>query len=369
MLRAILIDNNSLDLDLLERKLLEVSEYKIVGKHKNPYAGLIDVVQLKPEIVFLSVELSNARGLELAEEMMKAMPKIKIIFVAKNEKYALNAFDLQVTDFILKPVTTERLTKTIDKLSAISLDEYNLATSMIRCFKQLEFVKITDSIETLKVKWRTAKAKEIFAYLLHHQNNEVRKDQLVEKFWPDAKEKEAYSRLYTSIYHIRTSIQSANLPIDLINSNVGYELELNDVLVDASVFREKVLENIKITEETLVKHKQNLELYRGDYFEVESYEWAKNKQGRLHFLFVNYSKKIADYYLKVENYNDAIVIYTNLQKKLPYHEDSYFELMKLFYKIDDFNRMEHYYHKLIEVMKEIRKSPRIEIMEWYNKVI
>lgn len=39
---------------------------------------------------------------------------------------------------------------------------------MIRCFHQLDFIKITDKIESSNVKWRTAKSKDIFAYLLLH---------------------------------------------------------------------------------------------------------------------------------------------------------------------------------------------------------
>lgn len=107
---------------------------------------------------------------------------------------------------------------------------------MIRCFHQLDFIKITDKIESSNVKWRTAKSKDIFAYLLHHQNCKVGKYTLIEIHWPSIGDREAYARLYTAIYYIRAKINTMKLPIELINTTQGYELKLKDILIDVEKY-------------------------------------------------------------------------------------------------------------------------------------
>lgn len=364
MLQAILIDDDIKTLDLLEEKLHNDASINVISKHMKVIEGLIAVVQHNPEILFINIEMSN-QTFEIVKEIKHALPTVLIIFLAKTDKYALQAFEYQALDYLVKPFTDERLMKTINKIdkSGIESEPKNF---MIRCFKQLDFVEITDKLINLPVVWRTSKAKAIFAYLLHHKNNEVRKDVLIGIHWPKSNEKEAYSRLYTTIYHIRKTIGLIGLPVRLVNKNAGYQLEMEGIRIDVDVFQESVLDNTFINNDNVETHRQTLELYRGDYFEVEDYSWAKNTQNRLHFQYVNYAKKIADYYLSIENFNEAIIYYTKIQKSLPFHEDSYFELMKLYYQMGDIHRTKEYYEKLCMMSKKVDKKPRVEITDWYN---
>lgn len=364
-MRAIIIDSDKQVLNSLEKKIYNLSKIQVVGKYMNPHAGLIGVVQIKPDLVFLEVDNN---GIEIAKELVTAFPDIQLVLMAKSEKYAVQAFELQVRDYILKPITESRLIKTINKIKGSSVIG-DMRQSMIRCFKRLDFVNITDGVDSIDVKWRTAKSKEIFAYLLHHRYIEVRKDTLTQMHWPISGKKEAYAQLYTAIYHIRKTIKSTKLPIEIINSNVGYELKTNNVLIDVEEFKNKISENLTISKENIHEHRKTLDIYRGDYLEVEDYSWAKNEQSKLHFLYVNYSKKIADFYMNQENYNEAILMFIQLQKKLPFQEDYYFELMKLFLKIGDFDTVRFYYQKMMSMMKRVKKTPREEIQLWYKSNI
>lgn len=368
MLRAILIDDEALALDLLERKLNKLSNIHILGKFTNPHAGLIEIAKLEPELVFIDVEMPEANGINITREIIKALPTTQVIFVTAHKKYAVEAFELQVKDYILKPFTDERLKNVLEKLEQTAVKE-TIAEQMICCFQKLSFYDHGVSEKSIEVRWRTAKAKEIFAYLLHHHGNEVRKDDLITMFWPGSIDKNAYAQLYTAIYHIRTILRRIQFPIDLVSSKNGYELKLYDTKIDIDLFQQGVEKGVYITDYNITQHREVLDLYKGDYFAFEDYEWAENKKNRLHFLLVNYLKRIASYYVEKENYDEAISMYLQLQKKLPYHEENYLELMKLFLDIGDRHAIEEYYDKLKNALKKINKQPNSVVQGWYEQHI
>ena len=68
-------------------------------------------------------------------------------------------------------------------------------------------------MKLIHLNWRTRYAKEIFAYLIAHQEENVRKDVFIDMFWPEALLKDAYHNLYTHVYFIRKALQEAHIPI------------------------------------------------------------------------------------------------------------------------------------------------------------
>lgn len=116
MLRAMLIDDELFALKELQLYLEAISDIHIVGSFSNPLEGFFNIAALNPEVIFLDIDMPEVSGIYLAEQIMASHPDMKIIFVTAYDQFAINAFELNAVDYILKPVTSERIAKTLSRL-------------------------------------------------------------------------------------------------------------------------------------------------------------------------------------------------------------------------------------------------------------
>ncbi|WP_342533717.1 DNA-binding response regulator [Lysinibacillus sp. FSL K6-0057] len=117
MLKAIIVDDEILAINLLEATLNDNGAVTIVGKFLNPLEAIANIPTLKPDILFLDIEMGEMNGIELASKFANFVHLIDIVFVTAYEHYALEAFTVQAFDYILKPIEKERLMKTIERIS------------------------------------------------------------------------------------------------------------------------------------------------------------------------------------------------------------------------------------------------------------
>lgn len=98
------------------RYLLEqVGEVVILGEASNPSQGLQGIRETKPQLIFLDIQLPGLNGIELAQIIKELPDKPQIIFATAFEQFAVQAFNVEALDYILKPFTLERVTKSIHK--------------------------------------------------------------------------------------------------------------------------------------------------------------------------------------------------------------------------------------------------------------
>ncbi len=111
---AILIDDEPLVLDHLRRKLRRHwPELSILGEANSGGEGLAMINEIRPDIVFLDIRMPGLSGLDVAEAIP---PTCQIVFVTAYDQYALEAFDREAVDYLLKPVSDRRLVRAIAKL-------------------------------------------------------------------------------------------------------------------------------------------------------------------------------------------------------------------------------------------------------------
>lgn len=366
-MRIILIDDETIQLEFLTKKISALTSHEVIGAYTNPHQGLIEISKQQPDLIFLDISMPGITGIDLAKEIKDAMPHIHIIFLTAYDEYAVQAFDLQADDYLLKPVTDMRLLQAFSKLSNVSRNEVPNKTPFLCCFTSLSFRDHELKALSQDIRWRTTKAKEIFSFLVHHRDSYVRKDVLVEHFWPDDELKQAYAQLYTTIYQIRKALESIELDIQVLNYEQGYKLQLENIQVDVDVFEDKLESLPFITQDNIEEHQQVLALYTGDYFADEDFVWAVNDRRRLHLKYVNHAKRIADYFTSIEDYTSAIFTYLQLQKRVPYDEDIYFTLMKLYNQLNDRYAVKVQYEQLTNILwDEFEERPKEEITNWYN---
>lgn len=122
MLRALIVDDEPLAVERLERILSEISEIEVCHTSLNSLDAY-EYVKTNPiDIVFLDILMPGMGGMKLSSFLLELNAFIYVVFVTAHEDYAIQAFDLGALDYLLKPVTVKRMSKTLDKIR--KRDEY-----------------------------------------------------------------------------------------------------------------------------------------------------------------------------------------------------------------------------------------------------
>jgi len=99
---------------LLEENFLE--KINIIGEAEHGLSAVEKINELKPDVVFLDIDMPVINGLEVAQIALSVNPEILIVFVTAFDDYALKAFEVHAVDYLVKPFSLSRLQKTIDRL-------------------------------------------------------------------------------------------------------------------------------------------------------------------------------------------------------------------------------------------------------------
>lgn len=114
-IKAIIIDDESHARDLLS-KIITISfpDIKLVGQGENLPQAVDLIYSLKPDLVFLDIEMPNYSGLQI-NDFIKTDKNFDIIFVTAYDQFAINAIKISAFDYLLKPVQIDELTNTINR--------------------------------------------------------------------------------------------------------------------------------------------------------------------------------------------------------------------------------------------------------------
>ena len=116
-LRTLLIDDESLAISRL-RRLLEKHRdtFDVIGDAANGVEGLALIEAQQPDVIFLDIEMPVLNGFEMLSRLT-TMPMV--VFSTAFDQYAIRAFEENSVDYLLKPIETERLTRTAQKIRAL----------------------------------------------------------------------------------------------------------------------------------------------------------------------------------------------------------------------------------------------------------
>jgi len=112
-MRAFLVDDEALALKRLSRMLTATGRVEIVGSGTDPVEAVGAVLNVKPDVLFLDIEMPGMTGFEL---LAKLDPQPVIVFTTAYDRYALEAFGVNSIDYLLKPVEQEKLDRALDKI-------------------------------------------------------------------------------------------------------------------------------------------------------------------------------------------------------------------------------------------------------------
>ena len=154
-MKAIAVDDEIYMLETLQEAVSASSDIEMVEAFSSCSAALTYATENPVDVAFLDINMRGSGGLSLAEKLMELQPHCKIVFCTGYQEYAVSAFQLHVSGYLMKPITVEAVQKEIDHIKGVKTTEKLLT---IQCFGNFE---VFHNGEILP--FRRKKAKELLA--------------------------------------------------------------------------------------------------------------------------------------------------------------------------------------------------------------
>ncbi|GAA0406055.1 response regulator [Paenibacillus motobuensis] len=371
-MKVIIVDDESLAIFKMEKLLKEqtvVKDIEIIGSYMNPQEALELAQRQFLQLAFLDIEMPEINGFELANQLLNIQPHIQIVFTTAFQEYALKAFEINALDYLLKPVSQDRLIITLQRIASslqVSAGTKTAGSIQLNCLQSIHYIDANGATQYFA--WRTLKAPELFAYLLYHHDKIVSKQDLIDLLWPEYDIEKSTAQLHTAIYQIRKVLKEAKIELEIKYKDSGYSLLLGDQRLDVEAWESQVNQAPPVSTETIEQHLLILGLYQGDYLADHRYAWAEYEQERLRLVWLAHIKQIAEFYLHRAMYTEAISLYQRIVDKLPHMEDGYFGLMQIYSTLNHQVEVRKMFQILTDKLREeFDVAPSKELIDWYSK--
>lgn len=119
VLKALIVDDEYPARMELRFQLGSFPDVEIIGEATNAREALRLITALNYDVVFLDVQMPGMTGIEMVKQLKGKEPMPAVVFVTAYENYAVPAFELRATDYLLKPIESERLAETIQRIREV----------------------------------------------------------------------------------------------------------------------------------------------------------------------------------------------------------------------------------------------------------
>lgn len=224
----------------------------------------LEAVRATPiDTAFLDVEMGSMSGLELAAELKRLQPETHIIFVTGHPKYAVNAFQIHATGYLLKPISLEALERELTFL-------YEAAPA---CRMKVQtFGGFEVFVDGKPMKFGRSKAKELLAYLIDKRGATATTAEAYSVLFEEAADTVSGKSMFRNIVRdLRLSLGTAGVEDVLLR---GFNsLAIVPEMLDCDYYR------------FLAGDPAAVNQYHGDY--LPQYSWAEFRNGSLGFQDLN----------------------------------------------------------------------------------
>jgi DNA-binding LytR/AlgR family response regulator len=146
-IKCIIIDDEPLAAEVIENYLKEFSNIEYMGSYTNPLEALEVIESGEVEAVFIDINMPKMNGLEFIRSIG---PKPSFIITTAYREYAVESYDLDVLDYLVKPIPFNRFLKSINKLSLKFNAERSVETAQDASEKSFIFLKVDKKLVRIK---------------------------------------------------------------------------------------------------------------------------------------------------------------------------------------------------------------------------
>ena len=174
---AIAVDDEPLMLGALVKAIKASADISSVADFTSCEDALDFIKSKTADIAFLDINMRGMGGLSLAEKIIGFCPECKIVFCTGYEEYAIPAFKLHASGYLLKPISAKDVQAEIDNIKGIRQNQKPLE---VKCFGNFEVFAKGE-----KLTFKRSKTKELFAFLVDRNGAGITGKQICAVLWPD----------------------------------------------------------------------------------------------------------------------------------------------------------------------------------------
>lgn len=353
MIRVIIVDDEKPALKMAESVMREFADVSICGTFSDQDELLTCIPTIEVDLLLLDIKMPGMHGLELAERIAEIRSDIFIVFVTAYDSYAVEAFESEALDYIMKPITEERMKKTLEryKKRCEALDKkWNTRNIYVRSFSRFS----VESNLGEKMKFRTVKTEELFAFLIHHQGKLLSKERIMEELWYDRDIDKAQSILYTTLYQLRKDLENFGL-VNVVQSNRkdggSCSLQWSPDLWDYKEYMElyKQYKDGRLSAENT---RRVASLYQNGYLIENGYRWAMERQAELELSYAELLENIVVDEVQNQKFEFALPFLKKLEEIFPYNLRIHAKIIAIYLLINNKEAAFLHYQKMKEIFNE-----------------
>ncbi|QJD86418.1 response regulator [Cohnella herbarum] len=375
-MKVILIDDEPV-MHLIMRKMLEKHpEVQVAGAFADTRSASAFLNEnADVGLAFVDISMSGENGLAFAAEMERTGSKMQIAFVTSHKQFALQAYELSVVDYLVKPVSQERLERTVNRVLAgrDSIKESKRQPAVTKDASEIVITALGDfSIqnESGRVKWISSKSAELFAYLLLYRGKRVARSRLVTDIFGGMTRDNAEKYLNTTVYQLRKSLEPFGLRETVRSENDGYVLELNRAVIDYETFERQMEQQLGVEDGNVDNLLKVERLYTGDLFGSKAYVWAIQETERLAERYSFFVKRLAEAFLSQGNTVAAAKLLTKLHARNSLDESVVSLLMRVHAREENKKGLTSQYTDYVKLLnRELGIRPSKELLLLYDSLV
>ena len=213
---AIAVDDEPLMLGALTKAIKASQDITSVADFTSCEEAL-DFIKSNPaDIAFLDINMRGMGGLSLAEKILSFCPDCKIVFCTGYEEYAIPAFRLHASGYLMKPISAKDVQGEIDNIKGIRQSQKPLT---VKCFGNFEVFAKGE-----KLTFKRSKTKELFAFLVDRNGSGVTVAEIVVALWESDEDRKNQNYIHQLFLDLRRSLEAVGAEEIFERNNYFYSI-------------------------------------------------------------------------------------------------------------------------------------------------
>ena len=223
---AIAVDDEVLMLGALVAAIKASADISEVTQFSGCEEALEFAKENPVDVAFLDINMRGMGGLALAEKILAACPDCKIVFCTGYEEYAIAAFKLHASGYLMKPVSAQDVQAEIDNIKGIRQREKPL---VVKCFGNFEAYAKGE-----KLTFKRSKTKELLAFLIDRNGAGVTAAEIGVALWENDKVQKNHNYIHQLFRDLRQTLEAVGIE-DVFERN-NYQYSINPDKADCDYF-------------------------------------------------------------------------------------------------------------------------------------
>ncbi len=221
---AIAVDDEILMLGALVSAIKASPDISHIAQFSDCEEALDYVKENPVDVAFLDINMRGMGGLALAENIINAAPECKIVFCTGYEEYAVQAFRLHVSGYLMKPVSAKDVQVEIDNIKGVRRSKKPME---VRCFGNFEVFAKGE-----KLLFKRTKTKELFAFLIDRNGAGVTISEIGVALWDNDEAKKNQNYIHQLFRDLRQTLESVDMEDIFERTNYLYSINTEKIDCD-----------------------------------------------------------------------------------------------------------------------------------------